>query len=300
MKKVIYLLVITLTLNSCASLTKTQIESVNQFGKTTSNYSEFTSKILTELAEIRLKRGLLYVTTIENTKNRIEALDSVYSQKRFDYSISKKVDITIKVIDKYAQSLVLLSSDKYSKDLEGQAKRFGIGIDSLTTIYNTLDGVKKIPSGIGEAVSKLVILGGKQYVKAKQAKEVKKFVTEADTLIAVMTSNLIEFLDSEDIDELIRHEEMMIKRDFETFISHNKNITTDQLMIYLGMKNSIDGVKNLREQVVTATKDLRSTHRKLLSVISEKQKLDTTIKELQVLYEQMKELKNIVSDLQTN
>jgi len=300
MKKVIFLLVIILTLSSCASLTKTQIESVNQFGKTTSNYSEFTSKILTELAEIRLKRGLLYATTIENPKNRIEELDSVYSQKRFDYLISKKVDITIKIIDKYAQSLVFLSSDKYSKDLEEQAKRFGIGIDSLTTIYNTLDGVKKVPSGIGEAVSKLVILSGAQYIRTKQAKEIKKFLTEADTLISVMTSNLIEFLQSEDIYELINHEELMTKRDFETFISHNKNITTDQLKIYLEMKTSIDGIKNLREQVITATKNLRSTHSKLIGIISEKQKLDSTIKELQVLYEQMKELSNIVSDLQTN
>lgn len=300
MKKVIYIISISLMLGSCASLTKTQVGAVNQFAQTTKDFSDFPSKIMKELADIRAKRGLYYANSLSDAKLHIAELDSTFSQRNFDYSVSSKVDVTFKIIDKYSQSLLLLSSDKYVNDIEKQAKNFGVDIDSLIKLNNSIDSTKKLPSGIGGAVSQLIVLGGKQFVKYKQAKEIKKFVGLADTLISVMTSNLLDYLKSKNINELIKGEEREITRNYLSYLQQNPKSSIENDREYLELKNSIDCLKKLQLKTIDATKNIRVAHKKLLKEISEKKDLKQTIKELQDLYEEIKDLKETIQKIETN
>lgn len=288
-----------LLFSGCASLTQTQIESINSFGKTTSNFSEYPSQIVKELSEVRLKRGLLYAQTLTSPDKIIEELDSVYNQKRYDDLISSKVDVSLKVIDKYAQSLVLLSSDKFTANLEEQAEKFGIGIDSLISLYNSVDdNDKDLPKDIGSAISKIVVFGGKQYIKIKQAKELKKFVIAADTLITITTNNLIKFLKSDEMNDLINTERIMIKRDFNTYLKH-KTIDAKQA-VYFDMKNSMMSIDSLRSQTIKAVEKLGVSHREMVKLVIQRKKLKTTIGEIQALYEQVKELKETIEETSEN
>ena len=183
MKKRKLAFLFTLVLGGCASLTSTQITAVNQFSRTSKNFSAYPSRVISGLAEIRVKRGIYYANSLDSPLLHLDELSDLYIARKNDYKISSTVDITFKVIDKYAQSLLLLSSDKYVTDLESQAKNFGTDLDSLATAYNKIDGVKKVPTGIGGAVNGLIVLGGKQYIRSRQAKEIKKFVPLADSLI---------------------------------------------------------------------------------------------------------------------
>jgi hypothetical protein len=299
MKKVIYIISISLALGGCASLTKTQVEAVNQFAQTTKDFSDFPSKIMNELAEIRVKRGVYFANSLSTPTLHLADLDSTFSQRNFDYSVSSKVDVTFKIIDKYSQSLLLLSSDKYVSDLEKQAKNFGVGIDSLIKLNNSIADAKKLPSGIGGAVGQLVTLGGKQYVKNKQAKEIKKFVGLADTLISVMSSNLLEYLTSTRIHELIEGEERGISSNYLSYLRQTQKSSIENDKEYLELKSSIDGVKKLQQKTIEATKNLRAAHKKLLKEITEKKKLKQTIEELQVLYEEINDLKETVEKIET-
>lgn len=298
MRKLIYILGIPMILSGCASLTKTQIESVNQFAQTTKDFSAFPSKIMTGLADIRLERGLFYANSLTIPKLHIEDLDGIYDQKKFDYQVSEKVDVTFRIIDKYSQSLVLLSSDQYEKDLKKQAKKFGVDIDSLIAWNNTIKDAPKVPSGIGSAVNELIILGGKQYVRTRQTKEIKKFVSLADPLIETMTSNLLEYLQSKTIDELIAGEEREITRNYLSFLEHTpKEATIENDRIYLHLKNDIDGIKQLQKQTIAATKDLRTAHKKLLQEIEKKKELKQAIQELQKLVEEMNGLNKTIQKI---
>jgi hypothetical protein len=323
MKAKVYILSLTLLLGGCASLSKTQIKCINQFAQTTEKFSAFPSKIMTELADIRVKRGVYFANSISDPKLHIEDLDGIFDQKKFDYQISKKVDITFKIIDKYAQSLALLSSDKYTVEVKKQATRFGIDIDSLINLNNSIDGTTKIPSGIGAAVSDLIILGGKQYIRIRQARQIKKFVTLADTLVSTVTINLLEYLQSKNIHELIENEERGIRESYLSYlqqikvetrtrtISNNRKDTLESVSVsgikpsienemdYLDLKNRIDGVKKLNSQTIKATKNLRKTHRKLLMEIEEKRDLIQTIKALQGLYEEINDLKETIQKIDT-
>jgi hypothetical protein len=315
MKKSFMLLLLPFLAISCSTLTQTQVAAVNQFARTSKGFSAYPSKIMDGLAEIRLKRGVYFANSLDNAKLHLEELNSIYTFRQQDYLISRKVDITFKVIDKYAQSLLLLSSDKYEKDLGQQAAHFGDDLDSLTVRYNSIDGVQRVPEGIGGSIGQLVAFGGRQFIRAKQAREIRKFVPRADTLIAVMTSNLLEFLQSANIKELIANEEAGVNDSYLSYLRHIKTVSSvtsskdtsllalntkssvDNDRQYLEMKTAVDAVKKLAGLTINATKKLRKAHAKLLQVIEKRQKLKTAIWEIQQLYDGVKDIRSAIEKI---
>ena len=305
MKCNIFVLTLVLFITSCASLTKTQIETVNQFGQTTKNFSAFPSKIMTGLADVRTLRGIYAANSIGTPESHLKELDNTYDLKISDYQQSQKVDITFQIIDQYAQSLILLSSDKFITDIKAQALATGPLLDSLIALYNRFDKNSKIKVGIGAAVSELIIMGGKQYIRSKQAKEIKKFVSQADPLIALMTANLLEFLegkhvlvtgDTASLKDLVDYESKAMPRDYLSFLRQNK-ATIENEKEYLKLKNDIDQVRNLQAQTIAATRALREAHRQLSEILKKKKKLKERFTELQELYEDVNQLKTIVVKL---
>ncbi|MEJ7769632.1 MAG: hypothetical protein WKF89_17570 [Chitinophagaceae bacterium] len=312
MKKLYLMFLLPFTLAACSTLTKTQINAVNQFAQTSKGFSAYPSKIMESLAQIRSKRGIYFANSLDNPALHIQELDSIYSFKKQDYVISRKIDITFKVIDKYAQSLLLLSSDKFEKDLDIQALHFGEDLDSLTVRYNSITNVQKVPVAIGAAISQLVAFGGRQYIRARQAKEIKKFVPQADTLIAVMSNNLLDFLLSSNIQELIKNEEKGVNNNYLSYLRHVKTVSSlvsggDTSLLafntkstiendneYMDLKTQLDGVKKLRQLTIDATRRLRKAHTKLLDAIARKRNLKTTIWEVQQLYDGIKEIKSAI------
>jgi hypothetical protein len=306
MRKIIILFFPIALMTSCASLTKTQIETVNQFGQTCSGFSAFPSKILTGLAEVRMVRGIYAANSIDSADLHLQELNDIYGLNKNDNTQSLKLDITFQIIDQYAQSLVLLSSDSYSTNLKDKAFTSGVGLDSLISIYKTIDKTSKINVGIGEAVGQLIILGGKQYIKHKQAKEIKKFVTQADPLIDLMTKNLLEFLqgkhfikstgDSASLKYLIDYETIALQRDYLSFLRQNK-ASIDNEKEYLKLKSNIDAIKSLQMQAIGATQCLRKAHSQLLVIIEKKKKLKERFVGLQDLFGDVKQLYTTIGKL---
>jgi hypothetical protein len=295
MKKLLLPLVLGL-LTSCASLTSTQIESVNQYATSVKNFSAYPSKIITGLADIREKRDVCYANSLSNPELHIDKLDSVYSNKVHAYKVSKQVDITFEIIDKYAQSLALLSSDEIQTNIDKESKSFGVSLDSLVGTYNKIDKSKNLPTNIGSGVSQLIALGGKQYVKNKQAKEIREFVLKADTLVSTMTTNLLIFLKSENIDQLIRAEEWGIHENYLIFLYKVGKPSIENEYIYLDLKAKIDEVKTLRTETIKATEQIRSAHKELLLCIQRKKDLKEILKSVQSLSEQIKDIKKTITD----
>lgn len=286
--------------SSCASLTQSQIECVKQFARTSQDFSAYPSKIIIGLADVRVKKGLYFVNALDDDSAsaaaHVEELNKIFLAHKEDIAVSKKVDITFKIIDKYAQSLLLLSSDTHGAGLETQTGILGTNLDSLITTYNAIPGVTHVPGGLGSVIGSLVMAGGKQFIRSKQAEEIKKFVTQADTLIGVMTHNLLQFLESDNIFILIDHEEKDIPRTYKSFLHHRKP-TLENERDYLDLLRDIDYIKILRAQTIEATGNLRKAHGKLFAELSEKKDIKEIIAELQVLYDDVKNVKTTISAL---
>jgi hypothetical protein len=318
MKKYLFLCAaVWLLASSCASLSKSQVEAVNQFAQTSKSFSAYPSQLLVAMADLRVKRGVYFVNSLENpgdmeadeasdnaadslreqtVDDHVKELESVYAAKKSDYTASAKINITFLVIDKYAQALLLLSSDKHAAGLAEQAANFGMSLDSLIGKYNSLPGTTKVRSGIGGLVGSLVMAGGKQFVRAKQAKEIQRFVPAADEMIGVMTGNLLEFLQSGSISTLIANEEKGISSNYKSFLRH-RNPAIQHEWDYLDQLAHLDKIKALRNQTVAATTSLRIAHAELLTAIKEKKTLTEGIAELQALYENVKQVRTTIHEM---
>lgn len=298
MRKAVFFPVVTLLLTGCATLSKTQIESVNRFATVSQNFSAFPSKIMEGLADVRAERSVFFAGSVTDPKHHMKVLDSINVNRMYAENVGAKANITFRIIDKYAASLTLLSCDRYSQTLEKQSAAFGVNIDTLIGKYNSIDPSRKLPVGIGNAAGKLLLMGGRQYIRNRQAREIKKFVREADTLISVMTSNLIEFLESGNINELIDAEESGLHLNYLSFyrLSGKSSYLTDR--DYLALKKRLEDIRVLRTNTVTATKELRKAHSELLVSVQKRRSLKESADAVKQLAEQVKELKSIVESIE--
>jgi hypothetical protein len=125
----------------------------------------------------------------------------------------------------------------------------------------------------------------------------------ADTLIAVMTGNLLEFLESANLNALIIGEEKSLRQNYLSYLMQIPSLSTTSGRLdtvvtlsmakapvqsdkeYLALKKNIVEVKKLRRQTVEATRALRKAHKKLLVILKEKRRLEKLVNEVQQLTE---------------
>ena len=143
---------------------------------------------------------------------------------------NKELDLIIHIIDAYGQSLVCLTSPEHSAQLDTASKSLGTNLDGLIGQYNSINSAHPLPTGIGGAVSELVTLGGEQFIRSRQAKEVKEFVQKADPMIIQLMDALSNHLkgplkspngSSFTFPDLIANERKEVHQDYVFFLSYN-------------------------------------------------------------------------------
>ena len=300
---------------SCASLSKTQLKEVNKFARASENFSAYPGKVLEALSVLRMSSGVYFANSLSDPRTHLEELDGIYNLQRTDQLLTAKADVTFKIIDQYAKALVLLSSDSYATDASSQATRLAVNLDSLITLYNSLDDTKRLPSTAIRSFGEALTAGGRLYIRARQARQIKKFVPAADTLIAVMTGNLIEIFDSGTMVKLIDNERKNIRSNYLSYLAQARTLTsvqgkTDTMRMvsdtrpgiendrdYLRFKAAADTISNLRMQTIAATRKLRKAHAKLNEIIGQKITLTGTIREMEDFYAEVSKVKLVMAQL---
>lgn len=309
MKKIAILFFL-LSLTACATLTETQINAVHQFANTSKDFSEYPKKVSSELAAIRRESRIFDANAQLDRIEHIKRLEKIHAEETLDAAHSRKVELTFDILDTYAQSLLLLSTTN-SSDLEKQANNFGIELDSLIVLYNNVDNVRKIPTGIGGTASQVIATGGKKYLRAQQAKDLKKFISKGDVLVAGMISNLINYLDKKvyvktlsdslGLKDLIESQRKSLEEDYGSYLSsvyfRGQNPPVERDREYLALLRRLDNVETLRTQTISAAKKLREAHAKISKEILAKRTLKTTVKEIQALYEDIRNIRSTIKDI---
>jgi benzoyl-CoA reductase/2-hydroxyglutaryl-CoA dehydratase subunit BcrC/BadD/HgdB len=112
-----------------------------------------------------------------------------------------------------------------------------------------------------------------------------------------MTGNLLHFLRSENIDELIKVEEFGINQNYLSYIRQTHGTSIENDIEYLQLKSRIDGIRELRSKTITAVMTMRKAHRELRDAIQKKKDLLETLQGLKVLAEQVRDLKTAVDKI---
>lgn len=281
-------------ITGCASLTKTQIESVNTYSCLLEEFSEYPGSIIEEFIQLKYEVEQLNTGTFNDTAVNSKLWVSYYGKKKA-LKEAEKIDIGIEVITEYASALVKLSSKDLSDHMDKGSKKIGTNIDSLISLYN-LKSDKKIPSEIGKLVISTVALVGSGYVKQQQAKELKKFINEGDSIISMLTDAIKTELTRTVINEWL----IALKEDLKyRQVNFLQNIPHSEYKVYLSNSYNkevalliarIDNLEELAKKTISSIGEIKIAHKQLLTHIQERKNIKVVLSETQNLYLSVKDI----------
>ncbi len=301
--------------SSCATLTKSQLNEVNAFGQLTSNFSVCPGVIVGTYNRIHQQQQLYRANGLVDPAAHFNAIVHANDFKRITDPLSEKIDLSLKIIDQYAQGLILLTSTDHNKVLDTAATKFGASLDGLITTYNKVDPGAKLPTGIGSVFAAVITLGGDIYIRRKQAEDVKQVLPVGDQIIEKMTNNLLVFLGPANdttattgLQYLIGQEKVMLRNSYQLYlglnrdeisiengkdkypgyIKHERFVSIADDKDCLQMLQDLDGIERLRLQCIGAVTALRAAHAKLLQDVQQKVTLKEYAGELQTYGSEVK------------
>ena len=305
-KTSLIILSLLLFFSSCASLTKSQLNEVCQFGQLTKSFSAYPPQVIYTLNDVHAQQQLYITNAIIDTGKHIQSLMALYNFKKQADQINEQAAVAFSIIDNYAQKLIFLTSDSHSEQLDSAVQGLGGNIDNLIDKYNSLVPAHAVPTGIGALFSSVISFGGDMYIRSKQAEAAKMFVTKGDTLIGSMTITLHDFLggkegDTRSLKAMIERERSTIRTNYRTYLKRDEEkivlmrnrdtAYTGKLnawrtdlygdKLYLDLLNNLDADEQLRQQCLDALVCLRKAHRQLLNDLQQKKKLKEVYAEFQ-------------------
>src|ERR1700753_3891814 len=85
--------------SGCASLTKSQLDAVNTFGKLTCDFSAYPGSIITIYNNVHIQNEIFRANSLSDPKLHFEAISQANDFKRKSALISEQTDLSLHIID---------------------------------------------------------------------------------------------------------------------------------------------------------------------------------------------------------
>ncbi|MBN2188174.1 MAG: hypothetical protein JW699_01870 [Chitinispirillaceae bacterium] len=278
-----------LVFSGCASLTGSQIASINRYSRLLEKNAEIPGTIITGFVSIKYDIELLNTGTVTPDQAN-EKLWNSYRGREAALDKAGRADASLKLLGEYAVALARLSSRELSEDIKKPSEKLGISADTLIACYNRAIGTE-IPPGIGLLLSRGTVFIGRSIIRNTQADALREYVQEGDTLVALVSQALKAELDSLVLGQWVP----ALKADLRTKqedLLNNLNPDGDYTAWYATKVNReaaaliarIDGLEKLARDAVRSAGAIRRAHRELLANVLEKKKIREVLAETMNLY----------------
>jgi len=288
--------IIMFTLSSCAVLTDSQVKNINAFAATAKSYSAFPSAVVRQRAEFHLHSEITVASQSQFADPDAITRRMASARKSYNTAIqlAPKFDLSLQLIQQYAGLLTKLSSDHYITDLNAPTTSLGENLSSLVNTYNS-KAKDSLPAGLGNSISKIILMAGKVLTRHKQTSALKEFVLAADTMVQVTTRNLVTVLDGETFTDaagrsfpslkslLAEEKEFFIQSYRQSVLSDSSRTNYWAIKFFYDELTAYDNTESLRQGVVQAAKSLAAAHRELANNVKEKKQLKDIISQTQQL-----------------
>ncbi len=287
MKKVIwYASILTIILYSCSVLSESQLTNIHTFATAAKRYSGFPGKVVKKSQELQFNNNVLEASALADPHQIIHSLDVAKAQFEKGKRFSKKTDLSLSLIQKYASLIAQLSSDSYADELGKSTKELSGDLNDAIRLFNGQLS-SQIPANVGKGISQIITIIGDRVIKKKQALALQKFIPIGDTLIQLTTINLISAM-QEELKPLIDTYRETFQSEFKTIIfDHVDKVDYNMLQFYLKTNSDYENVEALRTGCIHSAEKMASSHKELKDNILRKKDL----KEL------LNETKDFVSDV---
>jgi hypothetical protein len=280
----------------CAVLTDGQVAAVSQFAEATKGFGTSPGTVITAYAAVRRERGLLESATRTDGSVAAKDLENSLRQETGLESLAAASDAAIGVLDDYAQMLSLLSSAKFTNDLQNQTIALGSSIDTGIATFNKLSGSQL--NSFGDIVAGIVRAAGGIWIRREQHKALVAAVTQAkapvDKLTASIEALMAFFLGppNEPDQNLFVNE----SRQVQGLLARSQPAGRQFVVLertQAAMRQAYDGQK-LAESCSKAAVQYRNAHNELVQAIAEgKTDLKGLVAQIQVLSQEIKAGKRV-------
>jgi hypothetical protein len=283
-------------MTSCAVLTESQLRMVTNLTVASDSIAVAPAVIFEELAVVRTERGLYYAASLISAEARGKEMNALAEASYDDEQLVDRANVYVNVLNSYLRALRSISTDTRRKSYGTEWRGIGRNIDSLILRFNQVELLDtEIPVGWSKLSGQYMGYMSERYVRGRQAKAVKVFVTEGDTLVTACVDGLIELLKKGEVNELIENEAEGLKNNYEAYLHRLEqsgemaDLSADRR--YIELVKRLEAAKKTRSRCVTALQSLKRAHNKLVKELEKKQKID-------FYYEELLELNTLSLELQ--
>ena len=296
MKNLINLMLLSVLLQSCNTLTHSEKTHVRQFAASTKNIPQYALKFHQSLSNVRKSRGVYFANTLSTPSLHLNELDSIYAQHKLDERKTILFLNSFEILSTYSKILLTLSSDVYVDDLYNNVKELEYNLESLIKLNNTLTSFDT-PTGFINIGAKIGIISGRIYLNQKQSKEIKILLNSSDTLITNVSNNIISYLDSKNLNDIINNEDKMLSINYLSYIqqTNRTNITND--LEYIQLKSNVDNIKQLRKKLIICMVNLKDSHKIIVEELNKKNSIIDNLNQIKELARTVIEINQIVKEL---
>lgn len=296
MKNLINLMLLSVLLQSCNTLTHSEKTHVRQFAASTKNIPQYALKFHQSLSNVRKSRGVYFANTLSTPSLHLNELDSIYAQHKLDERKTILFLNSFEILSTYSKILLTLSSDVYVDDLYNNVKELEYNLESLIKLNNTLTSFDT-PTGFINIGAKIGVISGRIYLNQKQSKEIKILLNSSDTLITNVSNNIISYLDSKNLNDIINNEDKMLSINYLSYIqqTNRTNITND--LEYIQLKSNVDNIKQLRKKLIICMVNLKDSHEIIVKELNKKNSIVDNLNQLKELARTVIEINQIVKEL---
>jgi hypothetical protein len=279
--------------SGCAVLTKTQTAAVHDFATQAKDYGTLPGEVVDAHHELRALRQRLDVTTVSDGAASWKYLTNAYSKTEALTEQANRADAALNILDSYAQLLVALSSDTFNDQLATAAERLSGSLNAAIGQYNKTFN-KELPSPGSFLAAGVRGLGG-IYIRCKQAKYLRDYVTRADTIVQNLTldvQNLSRFYLSEGGAEDANSVEAELNGIMVTYTNivnaAGGKVGIQQINHAWEAYATYNTAKDLAKAVDRSAAAYRSAHAELSKVVTRRATLKDRIQQIQTLADEIK------------
>ena len=284
-------------ITSCAVLTKSQLKMVTNLTVASDTVAAAPTIIFDELATVRLERGLLYSASLTSATAREKEINALATASIDDEQLAIRTGAYVNVLNSYLRALRSISADARWKASGTEWRGIGRNIDSLILRLNQTDLIDfEITVGWAKLSGQYMGYISENYSRSRQAKTVRDFVKEGDTLVISCVDGLIELLRKGELEDLIQNENEGLRNNYEAYLFRLESsgaipdISIDRS--YIDLVKRIEKAKKTRSRCITALQSLKRAHGKLVTGLGKRQNTD-------YLFEELLELNTLALSLQT-
>jgi hypothetical protein len=174
-------------------LSDAQVAAVNQFAEATKGFGTSPGTVITAYGDLRRQRGLLESATRTDARAAARDLTSALGQEAALETRAAAADAAMNVLDDYAEMLRLLSSAKFTEELQNETIALGGSIDNGIAAFNNKVAGAQVAS-FGDIVAGIVRGAGGIWIRREQHRALVAAVTRAETPVEKLTSSVEDMM----------------------------------------------------------------------------------------------------------